>query len=89
MKVVYSFEPTRFFRDPLARQVNEGVRINDSLAEGTLCALMNSRAEFRQERVPRVEIVRGLRWLEIVFEIFFTRKRFTFIYIITAFMVAT
>ena len=30
-----------------------------------------------------------LRWLEIVFEIFFTRKRFTFIYVITAFMVAT
>ena len=30
-----------------------------------------------------------LRWLEIVFEIFFTRKRFTFIYIITAFIVAT
>ena len=35
------------------------------------------------------EALLGLRWLEIVFEIFFTRKRFTFIYIITAFMVAT
>ena len=30
-----------------------------------------------------------LRWLEIVFEIFSTRKRFTFIYIIAAFNVAT
>ena len=30
-----------------------------------------------------------LRWLEIVFEIFATRKRFTFIYIIAAFNVAT
>ena len=35
-----------------------------------------------------VHIYNELRWLEIVFEIFFTRKRFTFIYIITAFMVA-
>ena len=35
------------------------------------------------------EALLGLRWLEIVFEISFTRKRFTFIYIITAFMVAT
>ena len=32
---------------------------------------------------------RGLRWLQIVFEIFSTRKRFTFIYIIAAFNVAT
>ena len=30
-----------------------------------------------------------LRWLEIVCEIFFTRKQFTFIHIITAFMLAT
>ena len=30
-----------------------------------------------------------LRWFEIVFEIFFTRKQFTFIYIIITFMVAT
>ena len=34
-------------------------------------------------------IVNRANWLEIVFEIFFTRKRFTFIYVITAFMVAT
>ena len=32
---------------------------------------------------------RLLRWLEIVFEIFFTRKQFTFIYIIITFMAAT
>ena len=32
---------------------------------------------------------RHLRWLEIVFEILFTRKQFTFIYIIITFMVAT
>ena len=36
-----------------------------------------------------VQVHFKLRWLEIVFEIFFTRKQFTFIYIITAFMVAT
>ena len=35
------------------------------------------------------KILYALRWLEIVFEIFSTRKRFTFIYIIAAFNVAT
>ena len=56
----YSFEPMGFFRGPLTRQVNEGVRINQSLRESG-CTLMNSRAEFMQGSVPGVEIRRGLR----------------------------
>ena len=57
---IYSYEATRFFQDPLTRQIDEGVRINRSLTDST-CNLMNSRAEFRQGAVPRVEIIRGLR----------------------------
>ena len=45
-------------------------------------SLFGEFSGIRYRRLP-------LRWLEIVFEIFFTRKRFTFIYVITAFMVAT
>ena len=54
----YSYEPMAFFRDPLTRQINEGVRINSSLGMYTL---MNSKAEFRQGSVSRVEVMRGLR----------------------------
>jgi len=56
----YSYEPVGFYHDPLTRQVNEGVRINRSLADRAGCTLMNSRAEFRQGSVPRVQFVRGL-----------------------------
>ena len=54
----YSYEPMAFFRGPLTRQINEGVRINSSLGMYTL---MNSKAEFRRGSVPRVEVMRGLR----------------------------
>ena len=59
-KATYSYEPMGFFQDPLTRQVNEGVRINQSIAEGARCPIMNSRAEFQQGSVPRIEIVRGM-----------------------------
>ena len=42
-----------------------------------------------KKRLPRLNIKIKLGWLEIVFDIFSTRKRFTFIYIIAAFNVAT
>ena len=59
VKQKYSFKPQRFFLDPLTRQVHEGVRINKTLKD-TTCRLMNSRSEFKQGVVPRVEIRRGL-----------------------------
>ena len=57
-KAEYCFEPIKLFRDPLTRQINEGVRINQSLADEQ-CIFLNSRAEFMQGTVPRVEIVLG------------------------------
>ena len=48
-----------FFKDPLSRQVNEGIRINNSRSDKG--HLMNSKAEFRQGEVPRVVIQRGLQ----------------------------
>ena len=59
-KATYSCEQMGFFQDPLTRQVNEGVQINQSIAEGARCTIMKSRAEFRQGSVPRIEIVRGM-----------------------------
>ena len=53
------FEPIKLFRDPLTRQINEGVKINQSLADEQ-CTLLNSLAKFMQGAVSRVEIVRGL-----------------------------
>ena len=55
----YVYKAERFFRDPLTRQIHEGVRINKSL-EDTNCKLMNSKSEFRQGVVPRIKIKRGL-----------------------------
>ena len=49
---------TGSFRDPLSRQVNEGVRINNSPSHPGY--LMNSKAEFHQGQVPRVVITSGL-----------------------------
>ena len=43
--------------------------------------------EFSDQHLPQIHLI--LRWLEIVFENFCHKKRFNFIYIITAFMVAT
>ena len=48
----------QFYKDPLTRQINEGVRINNS--RSTPGYLMNSKAEFRQGEVARVTITRGL-----------------------------
>ena len=55
----YVYKAEKFFRDPLTGQIHEGVRINKSL-EDTNCKLMNSKSEFRQGVVPRIEIKIGL-----------------------------
>ena len=52
-------------------------------------SICNYKLGFCKRRIDTNVETPVLRWLEIVFEIFFTRKRFTFIYIITAFMVGT
>ena len=44
--------------DPLTRQINEGVRINNT--KSSLGMLMNSKAEFHQGAVARVTVERGL-----------------------------
>ena len=49
---------TKFFSDPLARQINEGVRINNTRSSPGM--LMNSKAEFHQGAVARVTVERGL-----------------------------
>lgn len=46
------------FKDPLTRQINEGVRINNSKSNPGY--LMNSKAEFRQGVVPRAAVITGL-----------------------------
>ena len=53
----YNIKSTRFFKDPLTRQINEGVRINNSKSNPGL--LMNSKSEFRQGEVARVVLVNG------------------------------
>ena len=47
-----------FFKEPLTRQINEGVRINNTKAHAGY--LMNSKSEHRQGEVPRVIMTRGL-----------------------------
>ena len=54
----FDIRPIAFFKDPLTRQINEGVRINNSKADAGY--LMNSKSEFRQGEVARVIMVRGL-----------------------------
>ena len=54
----YTMKALRFFKDPLTRQINEGVRINNSRSSPDY--LMNSKSEFRQGEVARVTITRGL-----------------------------
>jgi hypothetical protein len=54
----FSTKVTKFFSDPLTRQINEGVRINHS--KSSLGFLMNSKSEFHQGAVPRVTVNRGL-----------------------------
>ena len=52
-----SMKALLFFKDPLSRQINEGVRINQS--KSTPGYLLNSKSEFRQGEVARVNIMRG------------------------------
>ena len=54
----YSMRVLQVFKDPLTRQVNEGVRINNN--RSTPGYLMNSKSEFRQGEVARVTVTRGL-----------------------------
>ena len=54
----YSMRVLQVFKDPLTRQINEGVRINSN--RSTPGYLMNSKSEFRQGEVARVTVTRGL-----------------------------
>ena len=54
----YTMKALKFFKDPLTRQINEGVRINNSRSSPD--HLMNSKSEFRQGEVARVAVTRGL-----------------------------
>ena len=49
---------TKFFSNPLTRQINKGVRINNT--KSSLGMLMNSKAEFNQGAFARVTVERGL-----------------------------
>ena len=53
------YVPHKFFFDPLARKIDEGIRINVDLAGPT--NIMNSKSEFKQGVVPRMEMVTGIR----------------------------
>ena len=50
----YIMKALKFYKDPLTRQINEGVRINNT--RSTPGYLMNSKSEFRQGEVARVTI---------------------------------
>ena len=54
----FTTKATKFFSDPLTRQINEGVRINDTKSSPGM--LMNPKAEFHQGAVARVTVERGL-----------------------------
>ena len=58
-EVEFNIRKTGSFREPLSRQINEGVRINNSPSDPGL--LMNSKAEYHQGQVPRVVILSGLQ----------------------------
>ena len=57
-QVKFKIMKTGSFQDPLSRQINEGVRINNSTSDPGF--LINSKAEFHQGQVPRVMIASGL-----------------------------
>ena len=57
--VKFDYVPHKFFSDPLTRQIDEGIRINVDLVGPT--NVMNSKSEFKQGVVPRVETVTGIR----------------------------
>ena len=54
----FQFETEKSFSDPASKQLFEGVSINRS--PSTPGFLMNSKAEYKQGEVARVEVVRGL-----------------------------
>ena len=54
----YNIKAVEFFKDPLSRQINEGVRINNSISDHGY--LINSKAEFRQGEVARLGITSGI-----------------------------
>ena len=58
------YEPQRSFRDPLTRQVHEGVRINRSLKDPT-CSIMSTKSELQHGVLSRIEIRRGLSTIRI------------------------
>ena len=57
-EIKFNVRKTGNFRDPLSRQINEGIRINNTRSDPGL--LMNSKSEFHQGQVPRVVITTGL-----------------------------
>ena len=54
----FSFEAEKFFKDAMSHQIFEGVCINNS--PSTPGYLMNSRAEYEQGAVARLNVVHGL-----------------------------
>ena len=54
----FKFQPEKSFRDPVSKQIYEGVSINNSPSSPGL--LMNSKSEYKQGEVARVVLVRGL-----------------------------
>ena len=54
----FQFETEKSFSDPASKQLFEGVSINRS--PSTPGFLMNSKAEYKQGDLARVEVVRGL-----------------------------
>ena len=64
-KAEYCFEPIKFFRDPLTRQINEGVRINQSLADEQ-CTLVNSRAEWVARHGPESRNRTRPTWIKTI-----------------------
>ena len=59
MEATFDIRPVEFFKDPLTRQINEGVRINNSKSDNGY--LINSKAEYRQGVVPRMAMISGLQ----------------------------
>ena len=57
-RVKFNIRKTGSFQDPLSRQINEGVRINNSTSDPGY--LMNSKAEFHQGQIPIIVITSGL-----------------------------
>ena len=54
----FSFQAERFFKDAMSHQIYEGVCINNS--PSTPGYLMNSRAEYEQGAVARLNVQHGL-----------------------------